>query len=442
MRTIRSRRFSPPRPLFRGLVAVFALTMPAPLRAAEIATGERIYRAMCASCHGPTGEGTKVHFPRPLIGDQSVSQLAKLIARTMPEDDPGACIGADANKVAAYIYDAFYSTTARERNRPARIELARLTVRQYRNAAADLVDGFRTSGKWDDKRGLRAEYFSGRGFRNDKRVLDRLDPEVRFDFGTDSPVAGKIEPHEFLIRWAGSVLAPETGEYEFIVRTEHSARLWVNDTKRPLIDAWVKSGKDTEYRGSIYLIAGRVYPLRLEYSKAKQGVDDSKTNKTKPPPVKSSIALEWQAPHSTAEVIPARNLSPNTFPESFAVTTAFPPDDRSYGWERGTTVSKEWDAGNHRRGPGNRRIRGGPSRRTIRRPGYRSEPGHKTPRILSPFRRTSVSPTAHRRAETSVHRPAVRGRQGSGVGRQACRPARPQVPAIPLPRSGQRSGRL
>jgi hypothetical protein len=35
--------------------------------------------------------------------------------------------------------------------------------------------------------------------------------------------------------------------------------------------------------------------------------------------------------------------SPNTAPESFAVATAFPPDDRSYGWERGTTVSKAWD---------------------------------------------------------------------------------------------------
>ena len=84
------------------------------------------------------------------------------------------------------------------------------------------------------------------------------------------------------------MLAPETGEYEFTIRTEHAARLWLNDLRRPLIDAWVKSGSDTEYRGSLFLIGGRVYPLRLEYSKAKQGVDDSK-NKPKPPPTKSSI---------------------------------------------------------------------------------------------------------------------------------------------------------
>jgi hypothetical protein len=322
-------------------LALASLLCPAGANAEEM-TGEKIYQTKCASCHGPRGEGSK-EYPQTLAGDRSVAQLAKLIARTMPEDAPGTCKGADADKVAAYIYDAFYSRIAQDRNRPARIELARLTVNQYRNAVADLVGSFRWQGQWGDKRGLKGEYFAGRHFGNDKRVLERIDPEVRFDFGVGSPIEGKIEPHEFMMRWSGALLAPETGEYEFIVRTEHAASLWINDNKRPLIDAWVKSGNDTEYRGSLTLIAGRVYPLRLEYAKAKQGVDDSKTNKKKPPPVKSSIFLEWKPPHGARQVIPASNLTPNGFPEAFALTTAFPPDDRSYGWERGTTVSRAWD---------------------------------------------------------------------------------------------------
>ena len=57
-----------------------------------------------------------------------------------------------------------------------------------------------------------------------------------------------------------------------------------------MIDAWVKSGNDTEYRTSIELLGGRAYPLKLEFSKAKQGVDDSKDKKEKPPAVKASIA--------------------------------------------------------------------------------------------------------------------------------------------------------
>jgi len=74
-------------------------------------------------------------------------------------------------------------------------------------------------------------------------MLERIDPNVQFDFGVESPVAGKLEAHEFVIRWTGSVLAPETGEYEFLVRTEHAPGSGINDSKKPLIDACVKSGQ-------------------------------------------------------------------------------------------------------------------------------------------------------------------------------------------------------
>jgi hypothetical protein len=272
-----------------------------------------------------------------------MAQLVRYIAKSMPEDDPGTCVGEDAEKVAAYIYDAFYSKTAQARNKPARIELSRLTVRQYRNAVADLVGTFRTPGRWEDQRGLKAEYFKSRRFRNSDRVIERIDPGIQFDFGVDSPDPEKFDGTEFSIRWEGSVLAPEAGDYEIIVRTEHAMRLWVNDPNRPLIDALVKSGNDNEHQASIFLIGGRAYPLRLEFSKAKQGVDDSKKQKTKPKPVKASIALEWKRPHRIAEVIPPWLLSPSKFPETFVVETAFPPDDRSVGYERGTSVSKAWD---------------------------------------------------------------------------------------------------
>jgi hypothetical protein len=310
--------------------------------AAEASTGEQIYRKQCASCHGVMGEGTE-NYRRPLAGERSVAQLTRLIAKTMPKDAEVKCSGDDAQKVAAFIYDAFYSKIAQARNKPPRIELSRLTVRQYRHALTDLVGSFRGPGRWDETHGLKGEYFRSRRFRNNERVLERTDPEVRFDFGVAGPAPEKFDANQFSIRWEGSVLAPETGEYEFIVRTEHAARLWVNDTKRPLIDAWVKSGNDTEYRASLFLLGGRVYPLRLEFSKAKQGVDDSKNKKAKPPEVKASIALEWKLPQRTAEVIPQRNLTPNVFPEVLVVTTPFPPDDRSVGYERGTSVSKAWE---------------------------------------------------------------------------------------------------
>ena len=139
------------------------------------------------------------------------------------------------------------------------------------------------------------------------------------------------------------MIAPETGEYEFVVRTDHAMKLWVDNPNRPLIDALVKSGNDNEYRGSIFLLGGRSYGLKLDFIKANQGVDDSKKAQ-KRPPAKAFIALMWKTPGGVLRTIPREDLFPARSPESFAVTTAFPPDDRSLGFERGSSISKAWDA--------------------------------------------------------------------------------------------------
>lgn len=299
------------------------------LPGAEPMPGEKIYRDQCARCHGDKGQGIENEYPQALTGDRSVGELTDLIHRTMPKDEADKCVGKEARQVAEYVYDAFYSPMAQVRNAPPRIELARLTNIQYRNAVADLIGSFRNTGAWDGERGLRGEYFKSRRFRNEDRVIERRDPVVQQNFGESSPDPLKIEPPEFAIRWQGCVMAPDTGEYEFILKTENGARLWINDPTRPLIDAWVRSGPDTEFRQSIRLLGGRVYGLRLEYFKAKE--------KT------ASIALEWKPPQRVVEVIPERYLAPHRWPESYVVTTAFPPDDRSVGYERGTSVSKAWD---------------------------------------------------------------------------------------------------
>ena len=261
----------------------------------------------------------------------------------MPDDDPGSCVGEDAEKVASYIHDAFYSKTAQARNRPARLELSRLTVRQYHNTVADLIGSFRGPSAWEGPKGLHGEYYKSQRFRNkDDRIIDRVDPTVQFDFGVNLPDASKGIGHRFAIRWEGSVLAPETDDYEFLVRTEHSARLWVNDPQKPLIDRWVKSGNDTEFRESIRLLGGRVYPIRLEFSKGKQGEKDGKKDPD-PPPTKATVALLWKPPGQTVDVIPQRFLSPGKGPQILVLQTAFPADDRSVGYERGSSISKAWD---------------------------------------------------------------------------------------------------
>lgn len=290
--------------------------------------GQQIYQDRCISCHGVNGQGTP-QVPAPIFGDRSLADLADLITRTMPEGAPEDCVGDDAVAVAEWMQGAFYSPEAQARLNPPRLELTRLTVQQYRNAIADLGVEFRWRQAIDAERGLNAEYFAGRGLRRDKRVLQRQDAVVDFQFGAFSPDGEKIEEEAFAISWDGSVLARESGWYEFVVRTENAARLYVNGRSTPLIDAWVRSGADTEFRGARYLLAGRLYPLRLEWFKFRE--------KT------ASVQLFWKPPGGVDELLPARHLIPKNSPEVLVVETPFPPDDRSAGYERGISVSKEWD---------------------------------------------------------------------------------------------------
>ena len=305
--------------------------------------GLAIYKEHCARCHADNGVGTK-DVPEQLVGDRSVNQLAAYIDETMPEDDPAKVTGDAARQVAEYIHAAFYSPVARDRNRPARVEVSRLTVRQYQNTVADLIASFRNRGPGvDARRGLRAEYFRGRDFdRNAGLVYEQIDPQVDFHFGVEGPDPERFEPNRFAIRWTGSIVPAETGLYEFMIRTEHSAKLALNTAwyEMPLIDAYVKSGDETEYRASIFLLGGRAYPLKLEFSKANQGVD----NKKHEPLTNASIELLWKPPHGVLEAVPERCLIPHDAAEVFVLKTPFPPDDKSIGYERGTSVSQDWFA--------------------------------------------------------------------------------------------------
>src|SRR5262249_14846337 len=150
-----------PLPTLGRTLALALVALLSPRAAAEERTGEQIYKQMCVRCHGPAGEGTK-KVPQPLTGDKSAAQLANAIHGTTPDDDPDRREAAGAKIVAAYIHDVFYSAAAQARIKPPRVDLARLTIRQYRNSVADLIASFRTPARLDDKHGLRGEYFNAR----------------------------------------------------------------------------------------------------------------------------------------------------------------------------------------------------------------------------------------------------------------------------------------
>ncbi len=331
--------------------ALFTLTATAAAQVPEH-PGAAIYKKMCADCHGDKGQGVPDKYDEPLHGNRSVPGLAKRIARTMPDDDVGACVGDDAANVAAYIYEAFYSPQAQERLSPPEFDLARLTIPQYRTSVADILARLRgdSGGAPGPERGLKARYSGKKRLpfgpqlppeKDDKKRderekkertnFERIDPQIAFTFGAESPDSERLRADEFNIRWEGSILTPETGVYEFIVRTENGARLSINNPKSPLIDAWVSQGSTVrEEKKSIFLLGGRTYPFSVETFKFQ---DKS-----------ASIEVLWKPPHGVEEIIPTSQLIPQGSQTGLVVKTTFPADDRSVGYERGTGVSKEWDA--------------------------------------------------------------------------------------------------
>jgi len=292
--------------------------------------GRHLYRTMCADCHGAEGEGVAGAYEQSLVGDDSIGQLAVHIEKTMPEGEPEACAGEDAKAVASFIHHQFYSEAAQIRRQPPRVRLSRLTANQLRQSIADIYGHFAGQNKIEDDRGLSARYFEPKGR---KPKFERVDAVVDFDWGHDGPGEG-IDGKAFKVQWDGGILANETGIYEIVVRSTCSFKANLGHGDRILINNHVQSGDRTEFRESVLLTAGRVYQFEIDLEQRKR--------KTEQPP--ASISLSWVPPNAAEELIPTRFLIPGNVRPTFTPQAKLPPDDNSYGFDRGIRVDSQWDA--------------------------------------------------------------------------------------------------
>jgi len=308
--------------------------------------GPVLYAEHCASCHGKNGEGVEDEVDEPLIGERSLASLSRYIDRRMPEDHPERLDAEQSQRVAEYIFGAFYSPEARAKNSPApKAAFARLTNRQFRESVADLIGSFEERTPPGEGTGLKGEYFQSDGMnKKARKVLDRVDTRMAFDFG-EGPAAEGITADQFSIAWDGSVIAPATGWYEFKIRTPNGARLYLNGDREAgdgnhrddsgakrqvaLIDSWVSSGTDVrEATARVYLLGGRSYPMRFDYFKYQDKL--------------GMVSLEWKTPRGEWAVLSTPYLSPAGAARVPVISTTFPADDASEGYERGTGISKDW----------------------------------------------------------------------------------------------------
>jgi len=312
---------------------------PAPASTTEptaVHPGKIIYEKHCVECHGANGEGVEDEYDDPLHGNRSLASLAKRIDKTMPEDNEELLDAVQSAQVAEYIYNAFYSPQARSSGKPVKPNFVRLTGNQFRNSVADVFGHFQWQPEfiWEKERGLVGKYrakgvMTPEGFKEEgESTFQRKDDRIAFNFGEGSPDK-YLNFQDFSVRWEGSIIAEETGNYEFVVKTQNGVRFFINDLKEPLFDGSVSSGLEPrEEKGTIFLLGGRPYPIRVEYQKSKEK--------------NASVELMWKIPNGVLETIPHSHLSPVQVRETMVVSNTFPADDSSDGYARGTSISKAW----------------------------------------------------------------------------------------------------
>ena len=106
-------------------------------------------------------------------------------------------------------------------------------------------------------RGLEAEYFQGSEF-HEPRALQRTDPGV--DFRWQEQAAPEL-PGEFSARWAGTLQAPVSGDYEIGFSGTGSFRVWFKDQ---LLGESAFAGSGKTVSQHFQLQAGVSYPVRIE----------------------------------------------------------------------------------------------------------------------------------------------------------------------------------
>jgi hypothetical protein len=107
--------------------------------------------------------------------------------------------------------------------------------------------------------GLLAEYFNTIDLTGPE--LTRIDPTVDFDWGTGSPDPS-IGIDNFSARWTGQIQPQFSELYTFYTVSDDGVRLWIDG--QLVIDNWTDHAA-TEDSGTITLVAGQSYSLKMEY---------------------------------------------------------------------------------------------------------------------------------------------------------------------------------
>jgi hypothetical protein len=151
--------------------------------------------------------------------------------------------------------------------------------------------------------GLLGQYYDNMDFTGTN--FSRVDPTVNFDWGSGSPDA-RIDVNTFSVRWTGQVQAQFSETYTFYTQSDDGVRLYVNN--QLVIDHFTDHSS-VEDSGTIALVAGRNYAIRMEYYENGGG---------------ALAQLRWSSPSTPKQVVPKSQLFSGAAPAAPGNLTATP----------------------------------------------------------------------------------------------------------------------
>jgi hypothetical protein len=145
--------------------------------------------------------------------------------------------------------------------------------------------------------GLSAIYFDNADLTG--KSVSRTDATVNFNWYNGSPNSA-IAPDSFSARWTGQILADKTQTYTFYATADDGVRLWIDG--KQIINDWTDHAA-REDKGTISLVAGRKYDVKLEYYDRRYG---------------ATVRLAWSGAATSKQIVPQSQL--------FSATAVTPPD--------------------------------------------------------------------------------------------------------------------
>jgi hypothetical protein len=137
--------------------------------------------------------------------------------------------------------------------------------------------------------GLNATYFDALDFAG--HSVQRIDPNINFDWGDHRRPAPGIRGNTFSVRWDGMLKTRAAGDYTFSFYHNDGAQMWLGAAGQLFSSMIIRPR--TTHSATVTLKANTFYDIRVEY------FDKDRT---------AAVQLNWSGPGFSTEFVPSGRL--------------------------------------------------------------------------------------------------------------------------------------